>query len=823
MYLVVVDDPGTKANPNPTFDPNLLVATTPTEAWPGLTTQLDTPVDPISGTGCDFSVSGPDTASTTPELLQVSRPYVLAGNAGTARRITLTGDFIGPAGPAGINGGHVNLTDARTGDVTTLTRANGGVVSWTPGSGSTPDTIVIQVPAINTTTFRPGPKQLTIVGATSNGGQSSVNGITVHVLGANGGGPNAVTYNPPIVNVPPPPPAGTNQHALQDAIDGAAAGSLVVLSPGVYNENILLWKPLKIQGLGPGGIIGSHELNARAPEDPRFNVAGSVIDGRFFPQNATAYDATASGHAPYATDPTFSTIMRGADITAVAKTTSAYNVPALPSGQDSPGFNGARIDGLGLQTGRGDGAGGVQLQANINNMQLTNNILENNGGVFGGGIGLGQPFAHGNHNFNVRIANDRILGNGGLTSSGGIGIFYGSNNYDVAGSIFCSNFGVEYGAGISHWGLSPGGAIHDNRILYNDAVDSGAGIAVQTELPRDANCTGPGATITTCRGAGSGAVKIDRNLIQGNFSGDDGGGIFVSDAFTQPVNIRNNMVVDNGAADLGGAITLDDTANARLINNSVANNVSTASSENSAIGVPHAAGLGAEANEPLFQATLPAGSPDFANPTALFNNIFWNNDAMTLSQFGPGATLVDAGFIDFEVRGTTNNADTFTPRYSTLTNGQILGPDGVQRAVPGGQGNRVAEDPLFVTPFILELAVSGSRLDPQAAAVTITGQDPPVGLGGDYHLQTASPAVDRGVRCSGTPFPAPANALAPCTLTNRGIGAPAGLPSATNATGGGDYDGQYRPQQRTLRTRTPWDLGADELPGTQVPLTPPLQ
>ena len=113
---------------------------------------------------------------------------------------------------------------------------------------------------------------------------------------------------------------------------------------------------------------------------------------------------------------------------------------------------------------------------------------------------------------------------------------------------------------------------------------------------------------------------------------------------------------------------------------------------------------------------------------------------MTLDQFGPGATLVDAGFIDFEVRGTGNSTDTFTPRYSTLTNGQILGPDGVQRAVPGGQGNRIGEDPLFVTPFTLELAVSGSRLDPQAAAVTITGQDPPVGLTGDYHITAGSPA-----------------------------------------------------------------------------------
>src|SRR5262249_30885233 len=149
-------------------------------------------------------------------------------------------------------------------------------------------------------------------------------------------------------------PAGTNAHALQDAIDAATPGNLLVLSQGVYNENILLWKPLRIQGLGPGGIIGSHELNARDPEDPRVNVPRSVLDGRFFPQNATAYDGTVSGHAPYATDPTFSTILRGADITVVAKSITAYDVPNLPGTQDSAAFNGARVDGLGLQTGRGD-------------------------------------------------------------------------------------------------------------------------------------------------------------------------------------------------------------------------------------------------------------------------------------------------------------------------------------------------------------------------------------------------------------------------------------------------------------------------------------
>jgi hypothetical protein len=261
---------------------------------------------------------------------------------------------------------------------------------------------------------------------------------------------------------------------------------------------------------------------------------------------------------------------------------------------------------------------------------------------------------------------------------------------------------------------------------------------------------------------------------------------------------------------------LDDASNARIVNNTVANNVTTGTSENSCIDAPspptipcgHSAGLAAEANEPVFQASLPAGAPDFSNPPALFNNIFWNNDAMTLSQFGPVATLVDNGFIDFEVHGTTNNADTFTPRYSDLTNGNILGPNGVLHAVPGTQGNQIGVDPGFVTPFVNELTVTGSRNDPQAAAVTITGADPPVGLTGDYHLLTTSAVVDRGVRCSNTPVPPNP---APC------MGA--GIPAPTV-----DYDGQSRPQLRTGRATTAWDLGADELPGIPLPLgfTPAL-
>jgi hypothetical protein len=888
MYIAIVDDPGTKEHPNPNYNPNLLTANTPFEVWPGLTTQLDTPVDPISGTACEDPAGGanPDPlAPAVPELLQVDRPYVLAADAGTARRITIQADFISQPNNAA---GTVRLTDWRDGTVTDLTTGNGGIVSWTPGTNppgpaGTPDTIVIQVPAVNTSNFRPGPKQLTIISANTNGAVPSVNGITLHVLGSNGTGSDLVTYNPPIVNVAPPPPLGAG--SLQAAIDGATPGSLIVLSAGTYNENVLVWKPLKIQGLGPGGLVGAHELQGRDPDDPRFNVRGSIVDGRFHQQNLTAFNAEVAAHGPYAlANAPLNVVLNGADLTVVAQSATAYNI----SGATGI-FNAARIDGLGLMTGSGQGAGGIQLMANINNMQITNNVLENNGGVFAGGIGIGQIFARNSHNFNVRMDRNRLIGNGGLTTSGGLGIFYGSDGYEVANSVICSNFSVEYGAGISHIGLSPNGSIHDNRIYYNEAVDSGGGIAIEGELVVGGSALSDG----------SGSVNVDRNLIQSNTSTlDDGGGIFVLDTLDQPINIRNNMIVNNLAADLGGAILLDDASRVAIINNTIANNSTTASSENSQIGVPHGAGLTSEGNDPLWQtdaryiAQYPnaATRPDFSNPVALFNNIFWDNTAFTLSQFGPGAALVPQGTIDFEVFGTTNNADTFTPRYSDLSYGQILRPNGVQHPVPGGQGNVIGADPLFVTPFVNELTVSGSRLDPQQAVVSLTATDPPVGLTGDYHIQTASPAVDRGAGFSSLAAAAPANqtpglspVLAPCStaaVTSLTSAAPAGATTinvaskvgfpttfpfyiqidttsgsasgsaeilqvtgnasatawtvvraqfgttnATHSSGSNvkllipflaaDFDREFRPQLRVnARARTPWDLGADELPGS---------
>ena len=339
------------------------------------------------------------------------------------------------------------------------------------------------MPALNTTNFRPGPKQLTIITANANGAVSSVNGITLHVLGSNGTGTSLVTYNPPIVNVAPPPPLGTG--SLQAAIDSAAAGSLIVLSPGTYNENVLVWKPVKLQGLGPGGIIGAHELQGRDPDDPRFNVKGSVIDGRFFQQNAHGLRRRRWPRmrrtSAACTSGTLNVVLRGADLTVVAQT---HRPPTTSPAGATGIFSAARIDGLGLMTGHGEGAGGIQLQANINNMQITNNVLENNGGVFAGGIGLGQLVrprqpqlqrAHGPQPPDRQRRPDHLRRHRHLLRLEQLR----SGEQRRSARTSASSTGPASPTSAS----APTASIHDNRIYYNEAVDSGGGIAIESELP----------------------------------------------------------------------------------------------------------------------------------------------------------------------------------------------------------------------------------------------------------------------------------------------------------------------------------------------------
>jgi hypothetical protein len=773
MYVVKINDPGSKAHPNANYSVKYLGQTLEQEVWPGLTSQMDIPVSPVAGTGCYLPTG-------TPELLQATKLVERPTETNAARRVTLQGDFFGAApGSVLIDDTLGRLTQATL----TQTIANGGLVSWSDRQ------IVLNVPAA-AAGFLPGPKQITIRGSN---GLSSVNGITLHVLGTSG----ATTYNPTVVDVPLPT---SNPHALQNAIDTAAPGSLLVLAPGIYRENIILHKPLTLQGRGVGGNVGTSESPNVPADDPRFQLLGSGIDGRFFADNEVAWNAklaslTFSGnHA----------VSKGADITVVSPDAGTGSFTGRT------GLAAPRIDGIALTTGRGrDGAGGIQVNAYGRNLQITNNVLESDSGAKGGGIGIGSPYNGNQHNENITMNHLRVLGSGGNRLGGGIVLFNGSDNYDIEHSTLCANFSMEYGAGISHWGNSPGGSIHDNRLYYNDSVDSGAGISITEEVP-----VGGGL------GTGTGSVEVLRNLIQSNMAGDDGGGLWIQNAQTARILVRNNMIVANGAADGGGGLSLGNSSNVALVNNTIADNVSTGTYPGSTTWT--GAGLFAHANSPDFH---PAGTAAFADPAVMFNNIFWQNEALTPDLSTVPPTLASHGFVDFQIESATPGHTFANARFNLFTNALIRQSDGSNTTIPAGgaavigfptnpaqNGNIVGVDPMFVTqaPPSATATVSVNARDPQMFDVQLAPPD--VSLAGDYHLVRSiagaltSGAIDRGVRCSNYAVPPPAPTPAqpfgpPCAA--GGEPAPIGL----NA----DIDGNLRPQPFSPRLRTLWDFGADEV------------
>ena len=83
---------------------------------------------------------------------------------------------------------------------------------------------------------------------------------------------------------------------------------------------------------------------------------------------------------------------------------------------------------------------------------------------------------------------------------------------------------------------------------------------------------------------------MDANLFQGNQAGAGaGGGVSIARTVNgrRPRRLTNNMIVNNVAAYAGGGVALTDTVTnnrpgVRLVNNTVASNVSTATNRQSA-------------------------------------------------------------------------------------------------------------------------------------------------------------------------------------------------------------------------------------------------
>ena len=253
---------------------------------------------------------------------------------------------------------------------------------------------------------------------------------------------------------------------------------------------------------------------------------------------------------------------------------------------------------------------------------------------------------------NVNVHNNYITSNssigdelfsGTLSGGGGATFCTGSDYYKFQYNWLCGNLSSGEGGGLVHLGFIYDGDIEHNSIVLNQSTNptiptNGGGIQVMGTPDTDPVCgtqidqdCPPGLS----DGTGPGLV-INANLIQGNMaeSGSGGGirlqqvnGTDVSTFPTQPtrwnnVAVTNNIIVNNVVGWDGGGISLQDSLNVSIVNNTISSNDSLASSGvlATAIGAPLASAPAGSCVQPGPTGPTTASCPQSAGVTSTPNS-----------------------------------------------------------------------------------------------------------------------------------------------------------------------------------------------------------
>ena len=302
---VVTDRAQAKMITDPNYNPAYSNFCYEKPFMPGFTTYMDTPVIPTQAFADGYNLPDSEYPDGTPGVMSVVNsttptrgPWVAA--SGATVTITSIGKKVvqNPAfsGPAATTAPYNQKTITRnygfgtqgTRSKVTIGGLNAPISSWSDGS------ITVTVPAglpncgvgqITARSNSGSPTQRTNsqcgeLVITGDNGKQSIDAITVTV-----GGKAPTQYV-----------AGEDGtgHAIQNAIDAAAPGDLIVIGPGTYKEQLLMWKPVRLQGVGAGAVIINADAHPAGKMDAwrrQVNcLFGLTIDGVPNPNNAS-FDA----------------------------------------------------------------------------------------------------------------------------------------------------------------------------------------------------------------------------------------------------------------------------------------------------------------------------------------------------------------------------------------------------------------------------------------------------------------------------------------------------------------------------------------------------
>jgi hypothetical protein len=587
MLVSCMNDAGIGPEPDPFWNPQFSQFCYTFQYMPGAITYLDTPVEPIAAfaSPVTFPVDC-DQPATTPVIASVTRdtldgPYGF-GPSGSGNNST-PGDTI-LIDSMGLTEVDNPDWDGTTNTDRKITRdysfAAGCTAALEDEAGNRTPLDNVSCTAAQASGEVPdvaaGPYQVVVINPDLT---ESPIGVTFTVGSTQGQGDT-------VLRVP-------DDHAtIQGAIDAAGAGNIILVGPKAdgtqYDELVIMWKPVKLQGWGAGAVtINARQVPTEKVANWRAKAAGLVSEDLIDQLPGQALGVPGFPALAEAVFPT----EEGAGIFVAGKA----------SGNNSfgqPQNRGARIDGfsiIGASTG-----GALVVNGYAQYLQIGNNRIIGNAGAFGGGIRIGHPqLSHEENNGDlvyddavndfIRIHHNHIAKNGGRGGAGGgLSLHTGADEYTVEQNWICGNFSSGNGGGIGHLGLSDLGVIEDNMILFNESFAqagprSGGGIFISGQPALQAT----GALLLS---PGTGNVSVDSNLIRGNLAGaGDGGGIQllsvngedVDANSNQPsgwyrVDIVNNMIDNNVAGLAGGGISLLDAVVVSIQNNTVAHNETTA-------------------------------------------------------------------------------------------------------------------------------------------------------------------------------------------------------------------------------------------------------
>jgi len=330
--------------------------------------------------------------------------------------------------------------------------------------------------------------------------------------------------NPPVPPSPPSPSPTTklpvyNQtqktyHAtIQKAINNSSIDDIIVVSPGIYKENIVFDNK-------------NITLKSTNPADSAVVVA-TIIDGQDLDSVVKMLNGDTSTLEGF-------TIQNGNE--------PSYDGGGIFISGSSPVIRynviGDNIDDD-VDTGNtGDCGGGICIVDDSIDPHIYENIIIGNTGINGGGmyIGWGSPL----------VENNTIKENISVNDGGGISVVYSKANGKSYCPIIRGNNIIEYNKTTKGYGggiaVSEEGSaiIENNQIKNNETNYNGGGIYIA--FSSDADIRG-------------------NNTIEDNKAGHDGGGIYIySDGIISITAniINNNMANIDSNSYSGGGIYVDD-------------------------------------------------------------------------------------------------------------------------------------------------------------------------------------------------------------------------------------------------------------------------